>query len=58
MDIRSDFDEEKVFYTLFREQGVSDRERGGVWINLLGAADLKKGHNETFFAKISEIENA
>ena len=46
-----------MFYTLFREEGVSDAERGGLWINLLGARDLRLGHGTTFFSKLSQIEN-
>lgn len=46
-----------MFYTLFREEGVPDKYRGGLWINLLNASELKNGHGSTFFAKLGEMPN-
>lgn len=58
VDIRLTFDTKRVFYTLFREKGVKDRMRGGLWINLLDAHNTKKMHGSTFFEKMVMMENA
>ena len=55
--VRQDYDRRIVFWTLFREEGVQDKYRGGLWINLLGAAELRAGHHSTFFAKLAEMPN-
>jgi hypothetical protein len=57
VDIRTAFDKERVFYTLFRESGIKDSWRGALWINLLGAHELRQSHSSTFFAKLSEFDN-
>ena len=57
LSIRKDFDQQVVFFNLFREEGIKDNFRGGLWCNLLDIFSLKNGHNSAFFAKLSEIEN-
>lgn len=57
VNIREGFERQKVFYSLFREQGIQDNFRGGLWCNLLDIYQLKKGHSAAFFAKLTEIEN-
>ena len=56
-NIRNDFDQRVVFYSLFREEGINDNFRGGLWCSLLDIYSLKQGHHSAFFAKLSEIEN-
>jgi hypothetical protein len=56
-NIRKDFDQQVVFYSLFREEGINDNFRGGLWCSLLDIYSLKMGHHSAFFAKLSEIEN-
>ena len=57
VNIREGFEKQRVFYSLFREQGVQDNFRGGLWCNLLDIYCLKNGHSAAFFAKLTEIEN-
>ena len=57
VNIREGFEKKRVFYSLFREQGVQDNFRGGLWCNLLDIYRLKNGHSAAFFAKLTEIEN-
>lgn len=52
-----DLDQEVVFYSLFREEGIEDSFRGALWCNLLDIKELKNGHSYNFFAKLGEIEN-
>lgn len=57
VSVRETFEPQKVFYSLFREEGVKDNFRGGLWCNLLDIYSLKHGHSAAFFAKLTEIEN-
>ena len=58
VDIRTQFDQKRVFYSLFREKDNNDRKRGALWCNLLKIKELKESHAAAFFAKISEVRNA
>jgi len=57
VDIRTAFEPKRVFYTLFREDGINDRLRGGIWINLLDAYNTKIMHGSTFFEKLVAADN-